>query len=343
MEDSLKQLIDSSAKILVTSHISPDIDAVSSSLLVANSLRENYSDKIIDLVLEELPNQELEFLEGYSTIKNKNLASFVESEAPNLIIIVDASKFSRSSRNEGEKLAQLVKERGIKVAIIDHHESADKDDSDVYINDSYPAASQQVYHTLFDKLNLKKPAGYGEATLLGLLSDTLRFKYKNAKHRETFALVNDLIDVGIDIEYLENKLETYSKDQLEVIAHLITNLQTGNGYNYSFISDSFADQWQQSGKDPSGLKGGAAIFVNQFIRNIEPNNWGFLVSREVIPSELNYSVSFRAEGGSKAVSELAKLLGGGGHEAAAGAKFHAVSILDAVDKVLAVVENTSNS
>lgn len=343
MEETLKQLIDSSAKILVTSHISPDIDAVSSSLLAANTLAVNFAGKTINLVLEELPNQKLDFLGGYSSIKNQNLADFVESNTPNLIIIVDAGKLSRCSRNEGEKLKQLVKQRDIKVAVIDHHEPGDKGDSDVYINDGYPAASQQVYHILFDNLNLKKPDGYGEATLLGLLSDTLRFKYKNSKHRETFALVSDLIDGGIDIEYLENKLETYSKDQLEVIAHLISNLQTGSGFNYSFISDSFADQWQQSGKDPIDLKSGAAVFVNQFIRNIKPNSWGFLVSREVIASEHNYSVSFRAEGGTKKVSDLAKKLGGGGHESAAGAKFHAESVLDAVNKVLAVVEKTTDS
>lgn len=343
VEEKLKQLIETSDNILVTSHISPDIDAVCSSLLMVNTLNKNFPDKAVNLVLEEMPSQEISFLSGYENIKFQNLAAFVKDGQTDLIVMVDADKFSRCSRLEGDVISEVTKERNIKSAAIDHHELMGEPEVDVYINNGSPAAAQEVYSLLYDKLNLQKPEGYGNATMLGLLSDTLRFKYKNSKHRQTFALVSNLIDSGVDIEKLENKLEAYSKLQLQVVAHIINNLSAGEDYNYSFISDSFLDEWMASAKDKQEIKNGSSMFVNQLVRNIQPNNWGFLVYREPILADSTYKVSLRAESGSKDVSKLAQALGGGGHKSAAGAKFHAESVEDAVTKVLSAVENESVS
>jgi phosphoesterase RecJ-like protein len=83
----LKELLESSGKILITSHISPDPDSVSSMLLLGTTLELNYPDKQINIVSEELPD-DLEFLSGYSKIRKQPLIEAIEET--DLIIMVDA-------------------------------------------------------------------------------------------------------------------------------------------------------------------------------------------------------------------------------------------------------------
>jgi bifunctional oligoribonuclease and PAP phosphatase NrnA len=335
----LRGLIDSSQRILITSHISPDPDAVSSSLLLYHILKTNFPNKETVLVLEEEPTQDLKFLEGYKVIEFKPLLESAQGFNPDLLIIVDASGYSRVSRNQGNELRELISKGAIHTAVIDHHEPSGKDATDVYINNQYPASAQEVYHVFFDKLGLHKPSDYAQITLVGILSDTMRFKYANPKHRETFSLVSDLIDAGADIEKLESRIEAYTAGQLEVLAHIIGNMKQSDGYNYSFVTDDFAERWHKDNKELADFSGGIDMFKNQFVRYIAPNNWGFIVYPELVPSERNYSVSLRSLGDNKDVAVIAAALGGGGHKPAAGAKFKAGSL----DQALETVRNTISS
>ncbi|MEX1995347.1 MAG: DHH family phosphoesterase [Candidatus Saccharimonadales bacterium] len=342
MEEQIKQLIEKAVSILVTSHISPDPDAVSSALLIGETLKLNYPDKKVQVVLEEKLDRDLDFLAGFNEVDFSNLAAAVQKFKPDLFIITDANTYKRVSRLNSEDLKKYIESNKVKTAIIDHHEPHDKEQTDVFINNGNPAAVQDVYETFFKELGFKKPEGYVDMTLLGIISDSLRFKYKNARHRETFAIVSDLIDAGGDIEALEAKLASYTKDQLEVFAHLALNFRSANDYNYTFVSDEFAKKWQTAGKSPPDFKSGCEIFVNQYIRDVAPNTWGFVVYQDMQSVERSYAVSLRSRAGSKDVSLIGKELGGGGHKPAAGARFQANSVEDAVAKVKeAITESVS--
>lgn len=335
-------LIEDSGAILVTSHISPDPDAISSVLLLAETLRANFKDKKVVAAMEEKPSQDLSFLSGYEHITFQPLKLAVENQ-PQLLIIVDANSFMRVSRKSAEEIKSLVQEKSIKTAVIDHHEPQDKDQTDVYINSGCPATVQEIYSLLFENYKLFKPQGYEEITLLGILSDTNRFRYKNPKHRETFALVSDLIDAGADIEKLEARLDSYSLEQLEVFGELINNLVSDTGFNYSFISDEFMAEWQAQSKNLDEFHSGTDMFVNGYIRNVKPNTWGFIVYKDPMFEKPTYHVSFRAANGSRDVSAIARALGGGGHKPAAGAVIEAPDLEAATYKIRAAIEKTANS
>lgn len=338
MENQLQNLILQTNKILVTSHISPDADAVCSSLLLAETLRANYPDKTIRLVLEEKPSQDYSFLSNYQSIEFQSLLSALQENLPDLLIIVDANKFSRVSRNDAEKIQDLITEKNMKTAIIDHHEPADKDRTDVFINNLAPASAQEIYSLCFERLNLKKPAGYAEITMLGILSDTRRFKYHNPMHRDTFRIVSDLIDANADIEKLENQISRYSPAQLEVVSHLSTNaVSTQDGYNYSYVEDEFAAAWLTSAKNIDDYKTGCEVFINQFIRNLGSNTWGYVVYPDLIAGQGNYAASFRALWG-KDVSLIARALGGGGHKSAAAAKVAADNIQALIQRINQIIK-----
>lgn len=331
----LKSLIASSRKILITSHISPDPDALCSVLLAGTILKLNYPNKHIVMNMEELTG-ELNFLSGYERITQKPLIQAVDEAEPELIIIVDAMNFSRCTRGDVETVRQRVKTLNAKLAIIDHHEPEGIEDNQVYINNHSPACAQDCYE-IFVKTHEKLPDGYAQTAMLGIISDTNRFMYDNPRHKATFDVVDELIDAGASIEKIVNLGSRYSVDDMRVMGELAKNLQVTPEYTYTFIGDDFMDEWVSKDKKADELKLGAGYFVNEFIRNINGNQWGFMVYRDIAVKEPVYSVSFRAVSGIKDISLLAKALGGGGHKAAAGAKFQATSTQDALEKVKAAI------
>lgn len=333
MENDFLGLVKDAQRIFITSHVSPDPDAICSVLLLLNTLKLNFVAKEFLICLEEKPAKDVSFLAGYDEIKFEPLLPAMESYNPDLFVVLDANKFDRVSRKDGQKIREYVKRQGVKSVIVDHHEPQDKDDVDLYINDSCPATVQNVYEICFNKLGLKKPEGYGDITMLGILDDTGRFLYENSKHQQTFEIVNKLVDDGASIETLWNRLFRYTERQLEVISELFNNLVAGDGYTYSFLDDDFCIQWLESNKSAAKLKGAVDWFKDNFLRNIENNTWGFVVYRDTAEEKKIYSVSFRAIDGTKDVAALARKLEGGGHKAAAGGHTEASNVDEAIEKV----------
>jgi phosphoesterase RecJ-like protein len=321
--------------------VSPDPDAICSVLLLTNTIKQNFIDKRVLVCLEEKPAKDVSFLNGYDQIKFEPLFPAIESFGPDLFVMLDANNFERISRNDGQKIKDCIDQGSIKSVMVDHHQPEGKDDTDLYINDGCPATVQNVYEICFGGLNLKKPEGYGDITMLGILDDTGRFLYENPKHHETLDIVNDLIDDGVNVETLWNRLSRYTEDQLKVISKLIENTVVNKTYTYSFLGDDFCAQWLESHKDPVKLKGAVDWFKNNFVRSIGDNTWGFVVYKYPSETQDEYSVSFRAINGTKDVFILARKFNGGGHKAAAGGRVNANDINDAIAQVKARISSAT--
>src|SRR6185312_16790567 len=95
--------------IFISSHIGPDPDAVSSSLLLAEILRKNYPDKAIHHILEEHPNSDLRFLHRFETISFRPALQALKEVKPDLFIVTDANNFDRVSRTQGAEIREYVK------------------------------------------------------------------------------------------------------------------------------------------------------------------------------------------------------------------------------------------
>ncbi len=332
-----KQLIEASSKILVTSHISPDPDAVCSAVLLGTALVQNFSDKTVTIALEEQPSQDLGFVSGYEKIQFGDLMAAVSETKPDLIVIVDANNFSRCSRKGGETIASYIVDNGVKTAIIDHHEPRDRFEADFYINQGSPACTQDVYEICFGHLGMLKPDGWAETTMLGIVADTARFHYENPRHEATFRVVDQLIEAGASVEQAEARLSSYSLGCMKTVGELIANTIIDNGMTYSYISDKFTDMLKAHDITKEDLKNGCDVFNNGYMRYIGGSQWGFIVYPEIGQLPKLYSVSFRSAAGIRDVSEVAARLGGGGHKPAAGAKIEASSVQAALNIVKAAL------
>jgi len=334
--EQLKHLIESSRQILITSHISPDPDAIASTLLLGTTLAANYPDKQIAMALEEEP-EGLDFLSGYERIQFGPLVDSLEKFSPDLFFLLDGVNFDRVSRHGGQKVRDYIKQNAVRTVTVDHHQPTGKDEVDIYINQGNVSTTQDVYEICFDQLHLQKPPDYGETTMVGIYSDSGGFVYINNRHQQMFKIVSDLLDEGVSLETVRNRLNRYSQDHLQAMAAFMANLKSEQDYNYSYLSDEFAQAWSKANKSPVTMHTGAAFFVDQYIRNSGGKSWGFIVYPNLILGEGYYSVSLRAPSDGLDVAKIANRLGGGGHKPAAGAKIEATSVDEAIQKVQQVI------
>lgn len=344
MTNNFNQLVNEAASIMVTSHISPDPDAVSSVLLMGRTLIKNFPGKKILMLLEEEPMGDLGFLSGYDELKFGPVNRALADEKPELFIITDANNYSRVSRKGGEEIRSIIADSGgrIKTVIIDHHELDGLDQPDLLINNKRPASVEEVYVLLFEEIGLEKPGNFAETALLGIISDTQRHRFDHPGYRETYRIVADLIDAGASIEKLESRLEHHTKNELDVISHLAQNMtSSGKGYSYSYVSDEYIKKWLSENKPADDIKNAVELFTNKFIRSFEGNKWGFVVYPELIAGDGCWGVSLRSVSGARDVSAIARELGGGGHKPAAGAKVQADSVMQVIEKVQTVIDRMS--
>lgn len=323
----LKELIEASERILITSHIGPDGDAVSSSLLLHKTLSLNYPEKKIHLSLEEKPYG-LDFLPGASELEPQPLINVLEDLSPDLLIILDANNVGRVSRTP-EKVREYTQRHKPKLIIIDHHEPENIEANELFINNSSPAVTLDIYEIFLQKLNYRRPEGYAEITATGIYTDTGGFINRNLNFRKTFEVVPQLIADGADFEKIAGELKRISDKGFEVLKDLVDNTDFGGKFTFSFISDSLASDSSYV----EAIRQATDVFRSELLRNIDGRNWGFIIYRDALAATPTYSVSFRAISGTKDVSKLAAQLGGGGHKPAAGAKFKSESIEQAIEKV----------
>jgi phosphoesterase RecJ-like protein len=337
MEEKFQQLVIQAGTILVTSHLSPDQDAICSALLLGETLRTNFPDKKVVVTLEDPSVYKLDFVADYSSISFGNLLATLEMVKPDLMIITDTDNYDRVSRNDGAKIRDLATNTGMKLVVIDHHELSKVDKIDVLINEGSAAAVQEAFRTCFTRLKLKRPEGYAQTTMVGILSDTDRFKYYYPHYSETFAIAGELVEQGVDIQKLDAQLRRFTPDEIRVMGHLAANITVRDGYSFAYISDAFAQEWLKEARPVADFKSGRANFGDQFIRNVGDNLWGFTLYQD-LSEPGTYRVSFRSTRGVRDVAKLAQSLGGGGHAESAAAQVEAKNVeqaLQAIEKAIA--------
>jgi len=334
MQDEVKKLqrlIENAGKILIASHIGPDGDAVASSLLLYKIFKLNYPQTPLQIALEEKPYG-LDFLPGVNELEAKPLLETLEAFKPDLLIILDANNVNRISRRPDE-VREYIKSSGLKLVIIDHHEPENIEANHLYINSSSPAVTLDVYEIFFQELSYEKPDGYAQIAATGIYTDTGGFINRNLNYRKTFEVIPKLIADGADLEEIANNLNRISENGFKVLRELIDNTGFGDGYTFSYISDEVA----RNPENLEAIRQATDIFRSEFLRNIDSRSWGFIIYRDSLATNATYSASFRAVSGGQDVSKIAGKLGGGGHKPAAGAKFEANSLEEAIKKVQSVI------
>ena len=338
----LFQLLEKSRTISIFTHVSPDPDAVASGLLTYRFIKNNFKDKDIIFNIEGGVSSHYSFLKGFQDISDRNTFEFLQTRMSDLVIIVDANNYRNLSRNDEVKIREFVQSKNIKTVIIDNHPGTYKDNSDIYINNNSSSAAEEIFRIFTEDFEFKLFDGAAEAAMFGILADTNRFLYNNSNHRETFKVVSKLLDEGVSIEALWNKIYVLKKNHALVIAELLKNIRGENDFNYSYVSDDFAKEFVKKGGDWDTFSDAFYIFVDQYIRYIEGNVWGFAIIPDFSNNNSEYRGAFRALNDYIDTSVFAREFGGGGYKSASGFSIKSKNDNEALQKVKDAIKRLRN-
>ncbi len=305
-----KALIDrfrSSERIIVTSHIHPEGDAVGSALGLGLILRS--FGKEISVVFHHGVPRRFWFLPGTELVRNG-------TSRCDLLVLVDLSQKDRAD------LPDQWKNRSCPTIVIDHHPGDDqRTESDVYwVEPNASATGEMVYH-LIRSLGgtLTPPIATCLYTAIG--ADTGFFRYGNTTPA-VLRIAARLLEHGVDpwtCAYFT--MEERSLSSLRLLSRMLKRARSEGGISWSLLD---RDDFQATGTTDEDTE----EFIN-FLRAIEGTQIAVLFRK---PEGDTVFVSLRSNGNVD-VSQIAKTFGGGGHRAAAGLRLR-MPIKKAVSVVL---------
>ena len=309
--EKLKNLLSIEKKIVITTHINPDGDAIGSSLALFHFLKKlGYKVNIIT------PNQHPSFLDwvpGCNEIivfdKNKEYSSNLISES-DLLFTLDFNDLSRCG-----EIGDYIKTKIHDIIMIDHHQSPSNYSKIMF---SYPDASStcELVYNLIKGLKNDSIIDKEIATCiyLGMMTDTGCFQY-NSVNSETHKIVSSLLNKGIDHNSIYNKIYNSNNiSKLRILGCALNSLTIVKDYKatYMYLSKK---QLRENGYK----KGDSEGLVNYGLSLKEINFTAIFIEDE--DSEDLIKISFRSKNDFPCNLFASEFFDGGGHKNAAGGKF----------------------
>ena len=294
MKSKIKELIENSKSIGLLAHENPDGDAIGSLIAFYRILKD--MDKDVEVIARDVPER-FKYLEDINKIVDDSQKCF------DLVIVLDCS-----SKNRIGQINSLV-DRAKLVIVIDHHVSNTLYGDINYIEENTSSCAQ-VLHYLFKEWKWNINSQCGKALMTGVLTDTNGFKNNNVD-KNTFLMVADMIDIGIDIYNLQREVLTIeTKSQLELKKITLERLEffDEGKIAFSYITKEDMDNCCAIVGDHEGL-----VELGRNVLGVEVS----IFMRE----DDGFKISLRSNGKIN-VNEIAKVFDGGGHEMAAGLKIN---------------------
>ncbi len=206
MTQKVKELINQSKKIALISHLSPDGDAIGSSVAFFLALKKmGKNPYLINMTKEITPRYD--FLEPFSKIRDSI------PDNCDLVISFDAGSFERLGIERGD----------FRLINIDHHRS-NKSYGDINIIKPDYASTGSIVYEMIEDLGVKIDSKIAQALYLALAEDTNFFSDETTDER-VFLLAYELVKLGASpIKVSQNLLQRESLAKLRLDALFIDNI-----------------------------------------------------------------------------------------------------------------------
>lgn len=314
-----KRLIDAAQKVLLTTHVRPDGDALGSELAFADLLSSLGKEVAI---LNSSPTPErYQFLDPTGSRIQFLPASPLPAQQPDLFVVLDTGTWSQLAG-----LADYVRTLTCPKLVVDHHVTQD-DLGAVRLVDAGAAATGMLVYGAYRHYGGKIHESAAQAMFVAIAMDTGWMRHSNASP-SVFQAMADLVGSGARPHEIYRQLfEQNRLERLKLMRILYDRIELRSDGR---IASSYI-RWQDfvdTGAHPMETED----FINELmtLRRVE------VAALFISQSDGGTKVSFRSRS-SFDCSAMAASLGGGGHKAAAG-----VTLAEGGDatrsKVLALLE-----
>lgn len=290
--DNIVEVIIRAKTIGIFTHVSPDGDAIGSSLGLYLGLKQLKKD--VDVVVDEY-SRCFHFLPAREDMKEEGRKEY------DLVIALDCASQSRLFDPNDSFLHSKV------TVSIDHHASNTYFANFNYVEDESPATCKTLIKVL-KRLNVSINKEIGECLMAGIITDSGGFRYSTVDD-ETFEFAAQMLDVGVpisDIYYRTFDVKTKAQFELSSIATSRLTFYSKDRIAFTYITMEDLKKVKAAAGDHEGI-----VNIGRNIEGVEVS----IFLRE--DEDGTYKVSFRSNDFVD-VSEVAKMFDGGGHARAAG-------------------------
>lgn len=306
-------------RFLVVSHVQPDGDAISSTLVIGWLLR-HFGKQVVMMNEGNVPVR-LGFMESAAFITN--YSEQTPTEVFDRIIAVDCADYRRIG------LVSAIFAEGAALLNIDHHPTNDGFGA-VNVIRTDAAATVEILYDIMEHAGIVPDKEVATAIYTGLLTDTGGFRYSNTTPRVMNA-ASRMLEEGICGHWIANHLlEHMTKPQLLLLQRGLNGLTFSEDNRIAWMYITVADMIE-TGAISDDMEG----LVN-YALNVEGVEVGILFKGT---ENGQMKVSMRSSGKAD-VAAIAQLFGGGGHVRAAGCRLEEnvpdamTNLINAVRKAL---------
>lgn len=298
-------------KIVIVSHVSPDGDAIGSSLGLWHFL--NTQDKMANVIVPNAFPDFLKWMPGSKDIllydRYKEFANKLISEA-DIICCLDFNALNRI-----DAMADAVKNSSARKILIDHH-LYPEDFCRITISHPQISSTSELIFRLICRMgnfsDITKECA--ECIYTGMMTDTGGFTY-NSNNREIYFIISELLSKGIDKDAIYRKVfNTYSESRLRLMGHVLSEMKVYHDYCAALITLTAKEQ-----KSFNYIRGDSEGFVNipLSIKNVV-----FSCFLREDTEKPMIKISLRSVGTFPCNQLAAEFFNGGGHLNASGGEFY---------------------
>ena len=307
MIQKLKTALNQSNKFLITTHKSPDGDAIGSSVACYHFLKAQGKESLI-----VLPDEPADFLLPF--LKNVDLLIHQKDQAKvdtmladfDLVFCLDYNAPSRV----GKQMEALLEKVKCKKVMIDHHQNPEEF-CEIVISRPEICSTAQLIYECIEELGAKDFLNKSccEAIYLGILTDTGSFRYPSVTAK-THLICAHLLEMGVVHFKIHEKIfDVNTLDKIQLRAYAIANkFEKIPGFPIGLISMS-SEELQRFNYQKGDTEG----LVN-VILSIE----GISIALFLMEAKEGIKMSFRSKGAFFVNDFAEKNFSGGGHKYAAG-------------------------
>ena len=307
----INKLITDSNKIIITTHIKPDGDAIGSEIGFALFLKKLGKD--VKIINEDQTPNNLTFIERLFPVEiyNEQLHNEVFRYS-DLIIVLDLSSSERIPN-----VSLQFKNTKAKIICIDHHTYPEKFFNFAILNERAAATAELIFE-LISKIDYSKiDSEIATALYTGILTDTGSFRF-NSTTEKIHKIISELLILGASPSNIYNEVfEQESLNKIHLTALALKSMQLYLNGKVSIFEITRKD----------------FLSTNTDQRDVENIiNYGLTIKgtkTTILLTEFDgfIKVGFRSKD-SIPVNLLAKEFGGGGHLSASSAKILNANLVD---------------
>ncbi|WP_289200883.1 DHH family phosphoesterase [Phocaeicola sartorii] len=310
--DHAEKWFERADKIVIVTHVSPDGDAIGSSLGLCHFLESQ--EKTVNVIVPNAFPDFLRWMPGAKDIirydKYTEFANKLLNEA-DVICCLDFNALSRI-----DAMADAVAQSPARKMMIDHHLHPESFCRIIISHPEISSTSELVFRLIcrlgyFEDIT-KEGA---ECIYTGMMTDTGGFTY-NSNNREIYFIISELLSKGIDKDEIYRKVyNTYSEGRLRLMGYVLYDkMQVFPQFNSALIWLTKEEQ-----RKFQYIKGDTEGFVNipLSIKNII-----FSVFLREDTEKNMIKISLRSVGTFPCNKVAAEFFNGGGHLNASGGEFY---------------------